>query len=53
MKKTLEESDMGHARNVSSSLKFPRSPSSLMTYQRAHGGSLTWIISISMATHMY
>ena len=36
-------------RNVSSSLTLPRSPSSLMTYQRARGGNLAWIISTLMA----
>ena len=30
-----------------------KSSSSLMTYQRVPGGSLAWIISILMATHMY
>ena len=33
-------------------LRLPRSPSSLMTYQRARGGNLAWIISTSMAILM-
>ena len=40
------------ARNVSSGLRHPRSPSSLMTYQRAPGGSLVWIIFTLMAIPM-
>ena len=30
-----------------------KDPSSLITYKRVPGGSLAWIISILMATHMY
>ena len=40
------------ARNVSSSLRLPMSPSSLMTYQRARGGNLAWIIFTLMAILM-
>ena len=40
------------ARNVSKGLKYPRSPSSLMTFQRALGGNLVLIILPSMATHV-
>ena len=40
------------ARNVSSGLRLPRSPSSLMTYQRARGGNLAWIIFTLMAILM-
>ena len=41
------------ARNASSGLSQPRSLSSLMTYQRGHGGKLAWIISTLMATHIF
>ena len=40
------------ARNVSKGLKYPRSPSSLITFQRALGGNLVMIILPSMAIHM-
>ena len=40
------------ARNVSKGLKYPRSPSSLMTFQRVLGGNWVLIISPLMATHM-
>ena len=40
------------ARNVSKGLKYPRSPSSLMTSQRALGENLVLIILPLMATHM-
>ena len=40
------------ARNVSSGLRLPMSPSSLMTYQRVPGGSLAWITLNLMAIHM-
>ena len=40
------------ARNVSKGLKYPRSPSSLMTSQRVLGENLVLIILPSMATHV-
>ena len=40
------------ARNVSSGLRLPRSPSSLMIYQRVPGGNLAWIIFTLMAILM-
>ena len=40
------------AKNVSKGLKYPRSPSSLMTFQRALGGNWVLIILPSMAAHM-
>ena len=40
------------ARNVSSGLRQPRSPSTLMTYQRVPGGKLAWIIFTLMAILM-
>ena len=41
-----------YTKNVSKGLKYPRSPSSLMTFQRALGGNWVSIILPSMAAHM-
>ena len=40
------------ARNVSSGLRLPRSPSSLTIYLRVPGGNLAWIIFTLMAILM-